>query len=239
MGKIVALKPVDCAEHRRHWRERAAHGPDHGQHHRCGIAEQDQQHADEIVERFLLLAGRVQRQLGEEPAAIVALQQPRPGRVERRRRNPRGDRRKCALQQPRRLFGTRRNQHTAIAVAERKTHMPQVLRGIDLAQRCEVCVDPARRAVLERIQILEQSHLVGGAALLALDVELRAPQRKPQAGGQDQQADRDDAQDDIAGHVHRCSRSCRVASGSTAVRAGPGAGPCASVRCRWQRQASA
>jgi hypothetical protein len=68
----------------------------------------------------------------------------------------------------------------------------QVAFAIDAAERVDVRVDPAGRAILDRIEMLEEVHDLERAALLALNVILRAPERESDAREKDREADRDD-----------------------------------------------
>jgi hypothetical protein len=68
----------------------------------------------------------------------------------------------------------------------------QVAFAIDAAERIDVRVDLAGRAILDRIEMLEEVHDLERAALLALNVILRAPERESDAREKDREADRDD-----------------------------------------------
>jgi hypothetical protein len=68
----------------------------------------------------------------------------------------------------------------------------QVAFAIDAAERIDVRVDLAGRAILDRIEMLEEVHDLERAAFLALNVILRAPERESDAREKDREADRDD-----------------------------------------------
>ncbi len=69
---------------------------------------------------------------------------------------------------------------------------------VDPAQRLDVRVDIGGRAILDRVEMLEQAHDLERAALLALHVVLRAPEREREAGEQDRRTDRDESGDQVA-----------------------------------------
>ena len=69
---------------------------------------------------------------------------------------------------------------------------------VDASQRLDVRVDVDRGSVLDRIEMLEQPHDLERAALLALHVVLRTPEREREAGEEDRRADRDEPGDQVA-----------------------------------------